>query len=495
MATISQRYQISLALLTDMYQLTMAQGYWKKGMAEQEAVFHLYFRNNPFKGGYTVCAGLADAIDLLQHFKFTQEDLAYLRSLKGSKKQPLFEEEFLHYLKDLTFTCDVDAIPEGTVVFPNEPLLRIKGSILQCQLLETPLLNILNFQTLVATKAARIVDAAQEDQVIEFGMRRAQGPDGSLSASRAAFIGGVGATSNLLAGQLFNIPVKGTHAHSWIMSFNQEQEAFAAYADVFPDDAIFLVDTYHTLDGIRKATKVAAEMRARGSELKGIRLDSGDLAYLSIEGRKILDEAGFPDVAIIASNDLDEYLIQSLKLQGARITQWGIGTKLVTAFDQPALGGVFKLAALKNEAGDWEYKLKLSEQLIKVSTPGILQVRRFYRGHTLIGDMIYSETNELAGQSTMVHPNDATQQKTFPSGCNYQDLLIPIFRQGRLVYTSPTLPEIQNHAKKQLAQLHETYRRFLNPHTYKVGLEEQLHHTKMNLIKSLRANSNRENLI
>ncbi|RNI30617.1 nicotinate phosphoribosyltransferase [Rufibacter latericius] len=483
---LTQRYQLSLALLTDMYQLTMAQGYWKKGMADQEAVFHLYFRKNPFKGGYTISAGLADALDLLQNFRFAEEDLVYLKSLKGSKGQPLFEDGFLDHLRQLQFSCDVDAIPEGTVVFPNEPLLRIKGPVLQCQLLETPLLTILNFQTLIATKAARVVDAAQGDRVLEFGMRRAQGPDGALSAARAAFIGGVGATSNMLAGQLFNIPVKGTHAHSWVMSFDEEQDAFSAYADVFPEDSVFLVDTYNTLEGIKKAIEVAQRMRENGSELKGIRLDSGDLAYLSIEGRRMLDEAGFPEISILASNDLDEHLIQSLKLQGARIDTWGIGTKLVTAYDQPALGGVFKLAAIREQGGTWEYKLKLSEQLIKVSTPGILQVRRFYKGNVMVGDMIYSEPLQINEAATMVHPNDPTQQKSFSKECRHEDLLVPVIRGGRTVYTSPDLPAIQERTKQQLSSLHETYRRFLNPHIYKVGLERQLHDMKMELIIELR---------
>ncbi|MGV3539779.1 MAG: nicotinate phosphoribosyltransferase [Rufibacter sp.] len=483
---LTQRYRPSLALLTDMYQITMAQGYWKKGMAQQEAVFHLYFRKNPFKGGYTVAAGLADAIDLLENFKLTPEDLDYLRGLKGSKGQALFEEGFLNHLRDMTFACDLEAIPEGTLVFPNEPLLRLKGPILQCQLLETPLLTILNFQTLIATKAARIVDAAQGDAVIEFGMRRAQGPDGALSAARAAYIGGVQATSNVLAGQLYGIPVKGTHAHSWVMSFDQEQDAFAAYAEVFPDDSVFLVDTYNTLAGVKKAIEVAKELRAKGAELRGIRLDSGDLAYLSIEARKLLDEAGFPHVAILASNDLDEYLIQSLKLQGARIDTWGIGTKMVTAYDQPALGGVYKLAALKRKTGEWDYKLKLSEQLIKISTPGVLQVRRFYKDQTLVGDMIYSEPLGVATLPTMVHPNDPTQRKSFATECTYEDLLVPVFKNGKKIYSSPSLPQIQQRTQQQVGALHETYRRFLNPHIYKVGLEEQLHNRKMDLILKLR---------
>ncbi|GAB2536641.1 nicotinate phosphoribosyltransferase [Rufibacter soli] len=484
--SITLRFNFSLALLTDMYQLTMAQGYWKKGLAEQEAVFHMYFRSNPFEGGYSVCAGLEDVIDLLQNFHFSKEDLRYLGSLKGSQGQNLFEESFLSYLENLSFTCEVAAIPEGTVVFPNEPLLRIKGPILQCQLLETPLLTILNFQTLIATKAARIVDAAQGDQVMEFGLRRAQGPDGGLSAARAAFIGGIGGTSNLLAGHLFQIPVKGTHAHSWVMSFPAEEEAFEAYAEVFPHDSVFLVDTYNTLEGIKKAITVGQKMREQGKELKGIRLDSGDLAYLSIEGRKLLDEAGFPHVSIVASNDLDENLIQSLKIQGAKIDTWGIGTKLVTAYDQPALGGVYKLAALRQPGGEWEYKVKLSEQLIKISTPGILQVRRFYKNNTMVGDMIYSETLSPTEAPTMVHPNDPTQQKTFPQDCQQEDLLVPIFKEGKCVYTSPTLPQIQERTKSQVHHLHETNRRLLNPHTYKVGLEEQLHAKKMALILQLR---------
>ncbi len=482
---ISDRFRPSLALLTDLYQLTMAQGYWKKEMAEQEAVFHLYFRKNPFNGGYTVAAGLADAIDLLQHLRFTPEDTAYLGSLRGSKKQPLFETGFLNYLQQLRFTCAVAAVPEGTVVFPNEPLLRISGPILQCQLVETPLLTILNFQTLVATKATRMVEAAQGDPVMEFGMRRAQGPDGALSASRAAFIGGVGATSNLLAGQLFDIPVRGTHAHSWVMSFAEEQDAFAAYADVFPDDSVFLVDTYNTVAGIKKAVAVAQSLREHGHELSGIRLDSGDLAYLSKEGRRLFDEAGFPQVSIVASNDLDEYLIQSLKLQGARINTWGIGTKLVTAYDQPALGGVYKLAALRNATtGEWEYKLKLSEQLAKISTPGIQQVRRFYNEKGFLADMIYSE--ETPASSTLIDPNDVTRRKTMASGTTFQDLLVPIFQEGQLLYETPDLRSVQQYARYQVQQLHETTRRFLNPHVYPVGLESNLFHQKMEIILKLR---------
>jgi nicotinate phosphoribosyltransferase len=486
---LTERYNTPLNLLTDLYQLTMAQGYWAQGLAEQEAVFHLYFRKNPFKGGYTVCAGLAEVIDLLQKFQFKPEEVAYLGSLRGSQGQPLFQPEFLKYLENLRFTCSVAAIPEGTLAFPQEPLLRVTGPILQCQLIETPLLTIINFQTLVATKAARIVDAAGGDNVIEFGMRRAQGPDGALSATRAAFIGGIGATSNLLAGKMFDIPVKGTHAHSWVMSFEEEAEAFAAYAAVFPHDSVFLVDTYNTLEGVKKAISVAEKMRSQGTALQGIRLDSGDLSYLSKEARRLLDEAGFPAVSIVASNDLDEYLIQSLKLQGARINTWGIGTKLVTAFDQPALGGVYKLGAIRNAAGSWDYKLKLSEQLVKISTPGIQQVRRFYGKDGFMADMIYSEEEAVAAPATIVDPNDPTRSKVLGAEIVYEDLLVPIFTQGKLIYDQPDLLRIQEYARQQVNQLHETSRRFLNPHLYPVGLEEQLHKRKMRMILELRKQS------
>jgi len=483
---LTERYRLSLTLLTDLYQLTMAQGYWVKGMAEKEAVFHLYFRQNPFKGGYTVSAGLADAVDLLRNFRFSPEDISYLKSLRDNKAQPLFREDFLKYLETLRFTCDVAAMPEGTLVFPSEPLLRVSGPILQCQLVETPLLNILNFQTLIATKAARIVDAAGTDRVIEFGMRRAQGPDGALSAARAAFIGGIGATSDLLAGRLFNIPVKGTHAHSWVMSFAEEKEAFAAYAEVFPQDSVFLVDTYNTLNGVKNAIAVAREMRSKNTELQGIRLDSGDLAYLSIEARRLLDEAGFPNVSIVASNDLDEHLIQSLKLQGACIDTWGIGTKLVTAYDQPALGGVYKLGAIRQENGEWDYKLKLSEQLIKISNPGIQQIRRFFGKDGFIADMIFSEDEPVSSPATIIDPIDPTRRKVIGDEVSYQDLLVPVFTKGEMLYDLPDLTEIQTYAKQQVNQLHETSRRFLNPHTYPVGLAEQLHNRKMDIIMQLR---------
>lgn len=480
-------YGTSLSLLTDLYQLTMAYGYWKSGRAEQEAVFHLYFRKNPFEGGYAVCAGLDYAVHFLQNLKFSDNDIEFLTSLRNAKGEELFELDFIDYLRNLAFTCSVEAIPEGTVVFPNEPLLRVTGPLLQAQLVETPLLTLLNFQTLIATKAARITEAAQGDLVMEFGMRRAQGVDGALSATRAAFIGGVKATSNVMAGELFGIPVKGTHAHSWVLAFNSEEESFENYAAAFPHDSVFLVDTFDTLEGVKNAVKVARKMRENGTELAGIRLDSGDLAYLSIEARKLLDAAGFPRVSIVASNDLDEYLITSLKQQGARIDSWGIGTKLVTAYDQPALGGVYKLGALKGENGAWQYKLKLSEQLVKTSTPGIQQVRRFLSPEgKFTADMIWNEAEPLPATPKLIHPLDATKQKTIAPETPFEDLLIPVFKQGELVYKLPQLEEIQARTTQQVNALDPTIRRFLNPHPYPVGLEETLYNLKTELILTLR---------
>ncbi|GAB2457789.1 nicotinate phosphoribosyltransferase [Hymenobacter qilianensis] len=487
-APLSGLYGPSLSLLTDLYQLTMAYGYWKQGKQDQEAVFHLYFRKPPFGGGYAVAAGLAYAVDWLENFHFSEDDLAYLGSLRGTRDTVLFEPAFLEYLRTLRLTCDIDAIAEGTVVFANEPLLRIKGPLLQAQLLETALLTLVNFQTLIATKAARIREAAGSDQVFEFGLRRAQGFDGGLSASRAAYLGGVDGTSNLMAGQRFGIPVRGTHAHSWVQSFGEEEAAFTAYGDAFPDDSVFLVDTYDTLEGVRHAISVARQMRANGHELGGIRLDSGDLAYLSREARALLNEAGFQKTRIVASNDLDEHLITSLKQQGARIDTWGIGTKLVTAHDQPALGGVYKLAALRQTAdADWDYTIKLSEQLAKTSIPGILQVRRYEteKGQPR-ADMLYNTAEPLPDQLTIVDPLDPTRRRPIRS-TQFRELLEPVFRAGKLVAELPTLEESRTKAQREVAALDPSIRRFLNPHVYPVGLEESLNNFRMQLILEKRA--------
>ena len=484
---INRLYDTSLSLLTDLYQLTMAYGYWKSGKAEQEAVFNLYFRKHPFGGGFTVACGLSSAISYLNEYGLSKKDLKYLRTLTGNDGQPLFEEAFLEYLKNLEFKCDVAAVPEGTVVFPNEPLLRITGPILQCQLLETPLLNLINFQTLIATKAARMRLVAPDDSLLEFGLRRAQGPDGGITASRAAYIGGFDATSNVLAGKLYGIPVKGTHAHSWVMSFDSELKAFETYAKYLPNNVTLLVDTYDTIQGVKNAITVGWQLRERGHDLGGIRLDSGDLAYLSIEARKLLDSAGFENTSIVASNDLDEHIMASLKNQGAKIDVWGVGTKLATAYDQPALGGVYKLAALKNAAGEWENKVKLSEQPIKTSTPGIQQVRRYRNDRGFVADMIFDLNEEPSnGNATMIDPYDFTRQRTFDKNYDCEDLLQPIFQAGKQGYVIPPIEETRQRVKQQLAQLHEGTKRFVNPHTYPVGLEKKLFDTKTALILKLR---------
>ncbi len=396
----------------------------------------------------------------------------------------MFDPGFLDYLAKMEFSCDIEAVQEGTVVFPNSPLVRVKGPLIQCQLLETPLLNIINFQTLIATKAARINLAAQGQPILEFGMRRAQGIDGAMAASRAAYIGGCASTSNVLAGKLFGIPVSGTHAHSWIMSFKTELEAFEAFAEVFPDHCIFLVDTYDTINGVRNAIKVGEILRSKGKEMMGIRIDSGDLAYFSNKAREMLDKAGFPEAKIVASNDLDEHLISSLKSQEASIDIWGVGTKLVTAFDQPALGAVYKLSAIELEDGTWEPKLKLSQQSIKINIPGVHNVKRYFSNGKAVADMIYLEDQEINPKNSMIiDPVDPTHRKRLmPMYYKEEILLKAIFRKGKIVYQRPTLDEIRKRASEQLETLDKTHKRLVNPHIYPIGLEENLHQLRMDLV-------------
>ncbi len=468
----------SLSLLNDLYQLTMAYGYWKHGLHGTRAAFHLSFRALPFHGGFAIACGLGTAREWLQEFGFTEGDCQYLSTLEGADGNPLFEPGFLQYLRELRLELDIDAIEEGEVVFAHEPLLRVEGPILHCQLVETALLSILNFQTLIATKAARVCLAARGEAVLEFGARRAQGLDGALSASRAAYIGGVGATSNVLAGKVWGIPVRGTHAHSWVMLFPDELSAFEAYAQALPNNCTFLVDTYDTLEGVRHAIEVGRELRRAGHELSGIRLDSGDLAYLSMEARRLLDEAGFEQANVVASNDLDEGTIESLKGQGARVNVWGVGTNLVTGGSQSALGGVFKLSAIERD-GAWQPRLKLSEQTAKVSLPGRLQVRRFFRapassaefkaagegnnvaaisgepnrvaqprvplvpeasgsvgavsmGVVNVADAIFDVDAGLRGEPiVIVHPGDPLRRRTVEAGLAWRDLLRPWFRDGQ----------------------------------------------------------------
>ena len=481
------------ALLTDLYQLTMAYGYWRSGTAEHEAVFHLHFRKPPFGSGYTVAAGLGLALDWLRAFRFAADDLAYLATIPGNDGKPIFAAEFLDHLAGLRLTVDIDAVPEGTVVFPHQPLVRVRGPILQGQLLETALLCLINFNSLVATKAARICQAARGEPVLEFGLRRAQGLDGALSASRAAYVGGCTSTSNVLAGKRYGIPVRGTHAHSWVMSFDDELAAFEAYAKAMPNNCVFLVDTYDTVEGVKHAITVARQLRARGHEIVGIRLDSGDLAWLSIQARKLLDDAGFPKAVIVASNDLDERTIASIKDQGGTIAVWGVGTKLVTAYDQPALGGVYKLAAIRAPGGEWRPKLKLSEQAVKVSNPGIQNVRRFCAGGEAVGDVIWDELHGVPGDWVMVDPTDPTRRRRMALATEHgaamtaADLLVPILRAGQPVYQQPPLADVRAHAQAQLALFHPGIKRLDNPHQYPVGLEQGLHERKTALILAARA--------
>lgn len=465
-------------LLTDFYQLTMAYGYWKLGMHEQPANFHLMFRSNPFKGNHAICAGLASAIHFLSDWQFKQDDLDYLAGLKNIKGESVFSSGFLDYLASLSFSCDIHAIPEGTVVFPQTPLLRVQGPLLQCQLIESSLLNIINFQTLIATKAARVCRAAGNDEVIEFGMRRAQGPDGALSASRAAYIGGCSATSNTLAGKYFDIPVRGTHAHSWVTAFKDEQTAFDSYASVMPHNCILLVDTYNTIEGVKHAINTGKKLREEGADLQGIRLDSGDMASLSIEARKLLDDAGFKNTIIFASNSLDENIISEFKANNACVTAWGVGTNLVTAYDQPALDGVYKLSALQNQQGQWEYKLKLSEQEVKISNPGRQQVRRYFDNNKQLMDVLYEIDLGIDDKPCIVSL-DANSEETTPSRHdNYIDLLKPVLAKGELIAPLPSIHETRKYCLNNLSGFYQHY----TDKEYLAGIEKKLQELKTSLI-------------
>ena len=477
----------NLTLLTDLYELTMMQGYFKEKTANETVVFDAFYRTNPHGNGFTVCAGLEQVIDYIKNLHFDEEDISYLRSLK------IFDEDFLEYLGDFSFTGDIYAIPEGTVTFPREPLVKIIAPIMQAQLIETALLNIINNQSLIATKAERIVLAARGDGVMEFGLRRAQGPDAGTFGARAAMIAGCIGTSNVLCGKMFDVPVKGTHAHSWIMSFPDELTAFRTYAKLYPDACILLVDTYDTLNsGVPNAIKVFKEMREAGIPLTfyGIRLDSGDLAYLSKQAKKMLDEAGFPDAVISASNDLDEHLIDSLKMQGAAINSWGVGTNLITSKDCPSFGGVYKLAAVKDKTtGQFIPKIKLSENAEKITNPGNKTIQRIYDKATgkIIADLIclVGETFDTNNSLLLFDPIE-TWKKTLlaPGSYTMRELLVPVFQNGKCVYESPKVMDIQAYCKKELDTLWDESRRLVNPHTVHVDLSNELFHMKQHLLDS-----------
>lgn len=483
------RTTLAYALLTDLYQLTMAQGYWENGKADEQACFHMFFRDNPFKGGFAIACGAAQLAEMIDGFSFSDDDIAYLASLDAPGGGALFDSDFLEYLRSMRLTVQVDAVREGTVVFPMEPIVRVTGPILQCQLLETALLCCMNFQTLIATKAARVCLAA-EAPVAEFGLRRAQGAGGSLWASRAAVVGGCASTSNVLAGKMFDIPVSGTHAHSWVMAFDDELEAFRAYAKSFPTNCVLLVDTYDVKRGIDNAITVGLEMRERGERLSGIRIDSGDLAWLARYAREKLDEAGLTDCGIVLSNDLDEYTIKSIRDQGAQVMSWGVGTKLATAYDQPSLGGVYKLSATRASSDDaWSARLKVSEQSSKLTLPGVLDVRRYrFADGRLAGDMVFDVNEPIDENGTIIDPADLLRCKEL-GGLEYETLLAPLARGGESV-----LPDEERSAQaargrtiEGLRHLDESQKRFLNPHSYPVGLEAGLWHRRAEMAASLRA--------
>lgn len=479
---------LNYALLTDLYQLTMAQGYWECGKTDEEACFHMFFRDNPFKGGFAVACGMAQLAEMVDGFRFTEEGTAYLASLPAPGGGPLFKPAFLDYLASMELSVDIDAVSEGTVVFPSEPLVRVCGPILQCQLLETALLNCVNFQTLIATKAARVCLSAKSP-VAEFGLRRAQGAGGSLWASRAAVVGGCASTSNVLAGKMFDLPVSGTHAHSWVMAFDDELEAFRAYARVMPKNCVLLVDTYDVKQGIANAITVGLEMKASGERLAGIRIDSGDLAWLSRYARAELDRAGLSDCKIVVSNDLDEYTIASIRDQGAPIDSWGVGTKLACAYDQPSLGGVYKLSATRSAGcGSWEPKLKISEQASKLTVPGVLDVRRFICDDgRLAGDMVFDVHAPVNDERIIVDPADILRTKRL-AGLESELLLKPLARAGASVLEGQMKSAMaaRKRVESELLHLDESQKRLLNPHSYPVGLEEGLWHRRAHMVAQLR---------
>lgn len=476
----------SSVLLNDLYQFTMAYGFWKSGMAERSAVFHGHFRSAPFGGEYAVLAGTTPLWQWLQDFRFETQDIDFLSHLKDPKGDALLPEPFLRYLHDLRLSLTISAPKEGSVVFAHEPWLRVEGPLLQCQLLETPILNMVNFQTLIATKAARICQAAEQKPVVELGLRRAHGPNGGISASRAAYIGGCHSTSNVLASKYYDIPAIGTQAHSWVMSFDNESTAFDAFADAFPNACALVVDTFNTEQGIDHAIETGKRLRQGQGSLLGIRLDSGDLTYLSQLARAKLDQAGFEDTKIFASNDLDEHIIDNLQAQQAAIDVFGVGTKLVTAFDQPALGGVYKLGALQNTQGQWQPKLKLSEQIIKISTPGRLNVARYLQDGMAICDAIYEDDLGLQADSWLIDPTDATRRRRVPKQTQCTHLLQVFIQDGQVIEPLPDIHTVRLHVQQQLQSIHPSVKRLLNPHHYAVGLEERLHEHKMKLVLELR---------
>ncbi len=464
----------NLALLTDFYELTMMNGYLQNGMADKIAVFDLFFRQGR-ESTFCIACGLEQAIDYVKNISFGNDEIEYLRSL-GT-----FGEDFLQRLKNFKFSGDIKAIPEGTVVFPNEPLMVVKASVFEAQLLEAALLNIVNFQTLIATKSARVVRSARGRGVLEFGLRRAQAPDAATYGARAAIIGGCVATSNVLASQMFGTDPKGTHAHSWVMSFDDEISAFRAYAELYPTNCLLLIDTYDTLkSGLPNAIKVFKELRQRGYEPTGVRLDSGDLAYLTKETRKILDKEGFPNAKIFVSGDLDEYTIESLYVQGAQIDVYGVGTRLITSHSNPSLGGVYKIAEF-----DGKPKLKISDNAIKITNPGEKEIFRIYDGQTkmAVADLLClkDEKIDFTKPLTITHPRDRWKKFTI-SNYFVKPLYVEVMKDGKDVYKRPSVQELQAYCTSSLNEFWSEYKRLDKPQVYKVDLSDKLYELKQELL-------------
>ena len=457
------------ALYTDLYELTMSQGYFFTNKTNDKVCFDYFFRNNPFKGGYTVFAGLSDFLQLLENFYFDNEHLDYLFSIG-------FHKKFVEFLRNFKFRGIIQSVREGEIVFPEEPIIRVEGNIIECQLIETLLLNIINFESLIATKTCRIVYAAKGKPVVDFGLRRAQG-FGGIHASKAAVIGGAVGTSNTLAGHIYNIPVKGTHAHSWVQSFDSEIESFRKFVEVWPDNAILLIDTYDTLNsGLPNAVKVAKELEVKGKRLIAVRIDSGDFAYLSKKVRQVLDENNLHYVKILGSNQLDEYTIQSLNNQGAPIDMYGVGTKLITAFDQPALDGVYKLSAVNGVA-----KIKISDNMEKVNNPGIKKVRRYFdtNGKFFIDGILLEEEKSL---KVLRHPL-ISYKKTKVEGLAHEELYTLVFKNGKAINNNFNVNDIAEYRKERFSLLPEEHKRFINPHIYRVGLSKKLYNLRDKLLR------------
>lgn len=470
----------NLTLLTDLYQLTMLNGYYEKNIHEDMVIFDMFFRKNACNGGYTIICGIEQLVEYINNLHFSDDDLKYLKSLD------LFSDKFLDFLKDFKFTGDIYAVEEGTIMFPKEPIITVKAPLYQAQLIETALLTIVNFQSLIATKASRVCYAAGEDSVFEFGLRRAQGPDAGTYGARAAVIGGCAGTANVLAGKMFDIPVVGTQAHSWIQKFDNELESFRAYADVYPDKCLLLVDTYDVLkSGVPNAIKVFDELKAKGHKPMGIRIDSGDLQYLSIEAKKLFEEAGYNDLTYTASNDLDEYTIASLKSSGAAINSWGVGTKLITSADSPSLGGVYKLAGSYD--GDTLIpKIKISEDAEKINNPGFKKVIRIYNEDNMAEAdliMLHDEKIDTTKPLTIFDPTYTWKQTTFQK-YTIKELQKPLFENGECKYVPKSVNEIKNYVSEQFNTFWDAYKRFTNPKKYKVDLSDNLWTLKYNLLDS-----------